>query len=235
VAVFLGAEAEAVKRRGMIPAETLEEAALRAVALSKGSAPRCLAAPKSSPKALPRAAKGQRFVRGLFSGGTFCTEAQLVFQNRKIKDVHSNVPLPPTAALADVWKSAGHTLIDLGDDAFTVGRPHPMIDFSLRNRRILDEAKDPGTAVILLDVVIGYGANMDPVGELAPVIRDSLGLARKAKRELSFVCSVTGTPQDPQDRDKVAAGLKAAGALVFESNAAACRFAADAVQGLGKN
>ena len=225
VAVFLGAEAGAVKRLGVLPAETLEEAALMAVSLSKGADAKAARATPALRRA-KRAAKSQKYVRGLFSGGTFCTEAQLVFRNLKIKNVHSNVPLPPSSTLADVWKSVGHTLIDLGDDAFTVGRPHPMIDFSLRNRRILDEAKDPETAVILLDVVIGYGSNMDPVGELAPVIRNSLNLAKEAKRELIFACSVTGTPQDPQDRNKVAEGLKGAGALVFESNAAASKFAA---------
>ena len=241
VAVFLGAEAEIAEHYGMIAAATLEEAALAAAALSKGSsadaAQTALAARREKVAELAlrhakRAAKGQKYVRGLFSGGTFCAEAQLVFKDLGVKNVHSNVPLPPSNALADAWKSVGHALIDLGEDAFTVGRPHPMIDYSLRNRRILDEAKDPETAVILLDVVIGYGSNMDPVAELAPVIRDSLALARKAKRQLLFACSVTGTPQDPQDRNKVAKGLKDAGALVFESNAAASIFAAHAARNL---
>jgi FdrA protein len=101
-----------------------------------------------------------------------------------------------------------------------------MIDYSLRNRRIQDEAKDPETALILLDVVIGHGSNMDPVRELSPVIHDARSAAEQAGRRLVFACSVTGTPEDPQDRAKVEEGLKAAGALVFKSNAAAAKFAA---------
>ncbi len=140
------------------------------------------------------------------------------------------MPLPPFAALRNVWKSQQHTLIDLGEDVFTVGRPHPMIDYSLRNRRILEEAQDPATALILLDVVLGYGANMDPVRELAPVIREA-----RAKRPLLFACSVTGTPRDPQNRTKVVEGLEAAGARVFPSNAAASKFAAQVALSLEKS
>ena len=235
VAAFLGAEDKLVEHYGMTPAATLEEAALAAAALSKGSgAEAARKALESRDKEIAEAAikeasqagKSQKYVRGLFSGGTFCTEAQLVFQGLDISDVHSNVPLPPFTPLADVWKSERHTLIDLGEDAFTVGRPHPMIDYSLRNRRIQDEAKDPETALILLDVVIGHGSNMDPVRELAPVIHDARSAAEQAGRRLVFACSVTGTPDDPQDRAKVEEGLKAAGALVFKSNAAASKFAA---------
>ena len=102
---------------------------------------------------------------------------------------------------------------------------HRLIDFSLRNKRILEEASDPETAVILLDVVLGYGSNMDPAAELAPVIR-------KAARTKSVVCSVTGTDADPQNRGAVAKALTDAGAIVTPSNAAACRLAGEIVKGL---
>jgi succinyl-CoA synthetase alpha subunit len=220
IAVFLGAEEKTVRRYGMTPAVTLEEAAL--MACGKGPQPALMAD-------LPHLPKGQKYIRGLFSGGTFCTEAQVIFRDLSIRHVYSNVPLPPFATLRNVWKSRQHTLIDLGEDVFTVGRPHPMIDYSLRNRRILEEAQDPQTALILLDVVLGYGANMDPVHELAPVIRDA-----RAKRPLIFACSVTGTPRDPQNRTKVVEGLEAAGARVFPSNAAASKFAAHVARSLEK-
>ncbi|MCX5790239.1 MAG: acyl-CoA synthetase FdrA [Elusimicrobia bacterium] len=213
------------------------KAALLAVSLSKGSgggngrrAPGLDARHKElaalAAKEAVKAAKGQRDVRGLFSGGTFCTEAQVVFRSLKIGGVRSNVPLAPYLPVKNVLKSKGHTFIDLGDDVFTVGRPHPMIDFSLRKRRIIDEANDTGTAVILLDVVIGCGSNMDPVSELAPSIVEARRLAERARRNLLFACSVTGTPADPQNRGEVEAGLRKAGALVFQSNAAAAAFAA---------
>jgi FdrA protein len=109
-------------------------------------------------------------------------------------------------------------VVELGADEFTVGRPHPMIDFSLRNRRIIEEADDPETAVILLDVVLGYGANMDPVSELdAPL--------RAVADRVSVICSVTGTDDDPQNRSRVKRALESTGAVVMPSNAAACELA----------
>jgi FdrA protein len=129
--------------------------------------------------------------------------------------------------LRDSLVSQKHTVIDLGEDEFTVGRPHPMIDYTLRNRRILEEAADPETAVILLDVVLGYGCHPDPGAELSGVIR-------QASRAVSVVCSITGTNQDPQNRGRVEASLRRAGAIVMPSNAAACKLAGRIVQCLGK-
>jgi FdrA protein len=100
-----------------------------------------------------------------------------------------------------------------------------MIDYSLRNRRILEEAADSATAVILLDVVLGYGSNPDPAAELTPVLR-------KAARQVAVVCSITGTDQDPQNRSRVEKALRKAGAIVMPSNAAACRLAGRIIQSL---
>ena len=232
IAVFLGADEKTVQRYGMTPAATLEDAALMAC----GADPlvRASVTDVEADEGVGRGPGGpphwQQYIRGLFSGGTFCTEAQVIFRDLGVRHVYSNVPLPPFVTLRNVWKSQQHTLIDLGEDVFTVGRPHPMIDYSLRNRRIVEEARDPETALILLDVVLGYGANMDPAGELAPVIREA-----QAKRPLVFACSVTGTPRDPQNRTKVVEGLEAAGARVFPSNAAASKFAAQVARSLEKS
>jgi FdrA protein len=137
--------------------------------------------------------------------------------------LYSNVPTGKTKQLSDPLKSTENTLVDVGEDEFTSGRPHPMIDYSLRDKRILEETGDPETAVILLDVVLGYGANMDPAGELVPVIREAV-------KSVCVVCSVTGTPKDPQDETRVTARLKEAGAIVMPSNAAACRMAGEIVR-----
>jgi succinyl-CoA synthetase alpha subunit len=220
VTLFIGA---ATGDRG--PA-TLEEAALQAVALARGQRPdvtaqRLAARAKDLDRLAQRAAarskRGQQYVRGLFSGGTFCAEAQIIFKDM-LGDVYSNVPVHGAKQLRDSLVSQQHTVVDLGEDEFTVGRPHPMIDYSLRNRRILEEAADPGTAVILLDVVLGYGAHPDPATELAPVIR-------KAARKVGVVCSITGTDRDPQNRSRVERALRHAGAIVMPSNAAACKLA----------
>ena len=107
-----------------------------------------------------------------------------------------------------------------------MGRPHPMIDYSLRNRRILEEARDPETAVILLDVVLGYGSHPDPSSELSGVIRE-------ARTKVAVVCSITGTDKDPQQRTAVEKRLKKAGAIVLPTNAAACKLAGYIIQTLG--
>jgi hypothetical protein len=98
-----------------------------------------------------------------------------------------------------------------------------MIDYSLRRKRIAEEAAEPSVAVILLDVVLGYGSHLDPASELVEPIR-------QAVKKVSVVCSVTGTDRDPQNRAAVVAALEQAGALVMPSNAAACKLAATLAQ-----
>ena len=124
-------------------------------------------------------------------------------------------PTAGSVLLTDPLTSSRNTVIDLGSDEFTVGRPHPMIDYSMRKKRILEEAGDPETAVILLDVVLGYGSHPDPSAELVDVVAE-------ASERVCVVCSVTGTHQDPQDRTVVERELTDAGAIVTRTNAAAC-------------
>jgi FdrA protein len=111
-------------------------------------------------------------------------------------------------------------MIDFGDDALTAGRPHPMIDGSLRLERLAGATADPGTAAILLDVVLGHGAQPDPAAEIAPLI---------AASRVPVVASLIGTRSDPQDLGRQASMLRHAGAHVFASNAQAARFACDLV------
>ena len=133
--------------------------------------------------------------------------------------------------LADVWRSERHTVIDLGDDAFTRGRPHPMIDQTLRKERILKEAADPEVAVILFDVVLGYGAHPDPAPELAEALEQARAVATAAGRQLALVGSVCGTAGDPQGLTRQEEVLRAAGVLLAESNAQAVRLAATVAAG----
>jgi len=116
--------------------------------------------------------------------------------------------------------------VDLGEEEFTVGRLHPMMDNDLRIRRILQEASDPQTAVLMLDVVLGYGAHPDPAQELAPALRKARLLAAESGRVLPVVASVTGTEQDPQRLSQQASALLEAGVTLCASNAAAARLAA---------
>lgn len=231
VSVFLG-KSSGLKVDGLYETRTLEEAALTAVAISKGRDPKEVGGylrsraveTGSLAKGLSGKLKGrQKFIRGLFSGGTFCSEAQVIFAG-KLEGIYSNAPVGDGPKLKNSLKSEFNTLVDLGEDEFTVGRPHPMIDYSLRNARVLEEAKDPETAIILLDVVLGYGSNMNPHVELQPVIRE-------ASENVLVVCSVTGTDKDPQRKGVVEAALKGAGAIVMPSNAAACELCLEIVEG----
>ena len=170
-------------------------------------------------------APGQRYLRGLFSGGTLCYEAQVVWRDVLNAPVHSNAPLDKALRLKDSSRSEGHTAVDLGEEEFTVGRPHPMIDNDLRIRRLLQEARDAQVAVILLDVVLGYGAHPDPAGELGAAVLQARKAAQEGGRELLVVASVTGTADDPQDRARQVTRLEAAGVVVCPSNAAAAQLA----------
>ncbi len=170
--------------------------------------------------------KGQKYLRGLFSGGTLCYEAQCIWTRMLKEPVLSNAPVEKDKKIKDATRSQGHTAIDLGEEEFTVGKPHPMIDNELRIRRLMQEAHDPDVAVIMLDVVLGYSAHPDPAAELAPAIRQAHQLAQKEKRELAVVASVTGTPGDPQGLDATIVALRGAGAVICRSNAAASRLTA---------
>jgi FdrA protein len=162
---------------------------------------------------------GAGAIRGLFSGGTLCTEA-MVIAAPLLGPVHSNVPLSPEWTLAAALPDA-HTMIDLGDDEFTVGRPHPMIDFGPRLERISSAAADPTCGVLMLDSVLGHGAHPDPAGQLAPAIAAALA----ARPDLAVVCTLVGTAGDPQEYQRQASVLRRAGAEVFAANAEAARYA----------
>jgi len=173
---------------------------------------------------LERFSSQQRFLRGLFSGGTLAYEALLVLEGY-LPEVYSNVPLDKKFKLEDSLVSKQHTILDLGEDEFTVGRLHPMMDNDLRLRRLEMEADDPEVAVILLDVVLGYGAHPDPASELAPAIKSARTKAENSGRYLEVIAVVSGTDQDPQNLNAQIEQLEAAGARVFTSNDAAASFA----------
>jgi len=173
---------------------------------------------------LERFSSQQRFLRGLFSGGTLAYEALLVLEGY-LPEVYSNVPLDKKFKLEDSLVSKQHTILDLGEDEFTVGRLHPMMDNDLRLRRLEMEADDPEVAVILLDVVLGYGAHPDPASELAPAIKSARTKAKNSGRYLEVIAVVSGTDQDPQNLNAQIEQLEAAGARVFTSNDAAASYA----------
>jgi FdrA protein len=222
---FLGVDPRAIQAPNLHPAATLEDAAHAAVALRNGQRP----SPHNRgqpPPTVPKLGNGRRYVRGLYSGGTFCYEASLLL-TPALGKVQSNAPVDPRDHLDDVWVARGHTVIDLGDDVFTRGRPHPMIDHRLRNERIVREAADPEVGVILFDVVLGYGSHPDPAEEMAAALNE----ARSKAPDLVLVGFVCGTEQDPQGLARQEARLHAAGVVLADCNAAAVRLAAAILRG----
>jgi len=170
-------------------------------------------------------AESQQYIRGLFSGGTLCYESEIVLQPL-FGEVFSNAPIKPENKVPGDAPSKKHACIDMGAEEFVEGRAHPMIDFSLRNKRILQEARDPETAVILIDVELGYGSNADPAGQLVPVIQEAKALAKEAGRNLPLVASVVGTEGDFQGLANQEKALSDAGVLIMPSNAQATRVSA---------
>jgi len=242
IAVFLGADIEQLKKLNLRAATSLEEGALAAVALSRGEnfsgiakrlQDRDIQSAEIAKSEFGKFKDEQQYLRGLFSGGTFCYEAQVLLSDI-LTDIYSNSPWGNNHKLTSSLKSEKHTLIDMGEDEFTVGRLHPMIDYSLRNKRIIDEANDPETAVILLDLVLGYGVIENPLQEIIPAIEQAQKIAQDSGRYLPIICSVTGTDKDPQNRQAVVQGLKDSGVIVMESNASACKLAGYIIRELAK-
>ncbi|MGD8793770.1 MAG: acyl-CoA synthetase FdrA, partial [Anaerolineae bacterium] len=218
---FIGYETARHRVDNLYFATTFDEAAELAIALARDAEPGGKGDPALD--ALDRFARGQRWLRGLFSGGTLAYEALLLLQDY-LPAIYSNVPLREEQRLANPMVSQAHTIVDLGEDEFTVGRLHPMMDNDLRIRRLDQEAEDPEVAVILLDVVLGYGAHPDPVGELAPAIARARDAAAAAGRHLEVVAIVVGTDQDPQNLEAQVEKLRGAGARVETSNDTAVRY-----------
>jgi succinyl-CoA synthetase alpha subunit len=234
VVIFLGADPSSIKGQGIYAAAYLAQAADMAVALAGGG--KAEAAPITisgeTRRLLSEAARAmapsQRFVRGIYSGGTFCFEAQLLHAAAGIR-CFSNAPTDGNAMLADSRKSQSNTIVDMGADEFCQGHPHPMIDPRQRNARVRDEVNDPSTAVVLFDVVLGYGSAEDPLAGLPGVVGPARAKSRAEGRQVAFIGYVCGTDQDPQNREKIVAALKSAGVLIASSNAEAASWSASII------
>ena len=211
-------------------ARTIEDASALALQIVTGNLPPGFNANSPGIQTLiqrERAGKNmeQRYIRGIFAGGTFCFQAQQILQDAGIV-VHSNAPLNGNLELVDPMRSEEHTLVDMGTDDFTAGRPHPMIDPRLRHERILAEAQDPHVAILLIDFVLGFNASPDPAGELVSVIEEAKHEARKRNGSLSVVASICGTEGDPQNLQQHIKVLEEAGVIVFPSSTQSAQFCA---------
>ena len=226
---FLG-EDEAREQDGILFTETIEDTAEAVLSLIHENSGPFLATNsdtliKMANNEREQLADGQKYIRGLFAGGSLCDEAIDVLK-KYFQGVYSNVSVSKKWALNNGRISKKHSCIDMGEEEFTQFRPHPMIDPSLRQDRILMEATDPSVAVILLDIVIGYGAHDNPTASLAKIIRQAKAEAAANKRYLSVVTHVCGSEKDPQGLRRQEESLCNAGALALPTNAQAAKIAA---------
>lgn len=235
---FLGAGMQG-SRAGLFAAASLRHAADMAVALAR-------AEPTPAPSTKPHhaamvavdqlaavMAPSQSAVRALFTGGTFCYEAQLGFIARGLP-CSSNAPAKGSLAFDGRLdgRFEGHVFLDLGDDDYTRGRPHPMIDPSLRDAAVRIQGADPHTAAILFDLVLGFGSHNDPARGLALALADAQRQARASGRTLALIGHVCGTDGDPQDKAAQVRQLEDAGALIVGSNIEAAQLAAHLAENL---
>lgn len=219
VICFLGGNREEVEKSGAVFAKTTEEAALKAVELSglKGTVEAHPLNMAFIEEVKGKLKDGQKYIRGLYCGGTLCDEsARLV--SEKFSNVYSNISKDPNLKLKDVHESKEHTFIDFGDDEFTKGRPHPMIDPSLRIERFYQEARDKEVAVIVLDFELGYGSHPDPIGVMIPAIKEIKEELKNEGRHLEILAYVLGTDKDAQDLESSVKQLEAVGVTVASSS-----------------
>jgi FdrA protein len=201
VVSFIGYSAPASRIGNLHFANSMDEAAVSAVQLANE-------APDRGGSVTAMTGE-RRSLRGVFSGGTLAIEA-LRGLSALLYPISSNVPLIDSQAMDDPFQSVGHCIVDLGEDLFTQGRLHPMMDNDLRLRRIRQEAADPQTAVLLIDVVLGEGSHPDPASELAPVLKEVI-----EKHSVEVVAVLVGTDEDPQGYQAQREQLTGAGAVVF--------------------
>lgn len=159
----------------------------------------------------------QKYIRGLFCGGTLCDESMFSALD-KYENVYSNIQKNADYRIGAMDASREHTFLDMGDDDFTNGRPHPMIDPSLRLQRLVQEAEDPEVGVIAMDFVLGFGAHEDPVGVTIPAITEAKAKAAARGQHLEILGYVLGTDLDTPAMANQVAMLEAAGVTIASSS-----------------
>lgn len=238
---FIGGDKEQIEKHGAYACVSLEDAAHKAVCLSRGENVYDFMGFAQSEQEIDEIVKnevsrfhsGQKYFRALYTGGTLADEAMKLL-DKKGYGIYSNIPLTPEFRLENIHKSMEHTCLDLGDDDFTLGKPHPMIDPSGRAERLLKEAEDDEVAVVLMDFVIGYGSNMDPAGEMLPAIITAKRKMESRNRYLCVIGYVCGTDKDPQSCKAQKEKLKQSGVVVMPSNAQSVRLASKILDQLGQ-
>lgn len=226
VVCFMGEEVgEARRSRSgkVLFAGDLEEAAILAYQLATGESKESLYSRDEldeMARKVVRRVDGGGYFRGLYSGGTLCHETLTMLRRMGI-DVYSNIAQDRRLLIEDPLESFANTCIDMGEDYFTRGKPHPMLDPGMRVPRYIAEAGRKDVGILLFDVVLGYGCHRDPAGVMAEAVREAGRIRKDMGQGLAQIAVMVGTAGDPQGLEKQAAVLSEAGAEVLSSNRAA--------------
>ena len=220
VTLFVGEKPE-YHEENFYHAYTLDEAARLAVGLVRGT--KVPEATVDVDESEFYKAEDGKTIKAYYSGGTLANEAAML-----IKDA-MNCKVPPEDVEGYMLQLDGNVVVDLGDDAYTQGKPHPMIDPAKRIECMQEAVDDPSTGVVLLDIMLGYGSHADMAGSLIPTIKELQAKADAAGRKVFFIATVCGTRRDYQGYDEAVNKLKEAGVIVCENNKLACQTAIHAI------
>ncbi|MDO4474030.1 MAG: acyl-CoA synthetase FdrA [Eubacteriales bacterium] len=220
VTLFVGEKPE-YHEENLYHTYTLDEAARLAVSLVRGE--EIAEASADVDEAEFYRAEDNKTIKAYYSGGTLANEAAML-----IKDA-MNCEIPPEDVEGYMLQLDGNIVVDLGDDAYTQGKPHPMIDPAKRIECMKEAVDDESTGVVLLDIMLGYGSHEDMAGALLPTIKELQAKAENAGRKVFFIATVCGTKSDYQGYDDAVNKLKEAGVIVCENNKLACRTAIRAI------
>ena len=232
VIFFLGGDAKEIKAAGAYAPKTLEEAAIMAVELARGEKPQETDIVAEDKKAFAELVKreqaklapAQKYLRGLFCGGTHSEEAVTLLQEF-VPAMHSNIKFGKVDLLEDRHQSVENSLVDMGDEVFTKGKPHPVMDPSILVERMIQEARDPQVGVILFDLLYGHAIHEDPVGAMEDALKEIKRIEKEEGRHICVIASLCGTDIEPQDVKDQARRLEEYGVILQPSNAKAALLA----------
>ncbi|MGL4367193.1 MAG: acyl-CoA synthetase FdrA [Brevinemataceae bacterium] len=229
---FINGDKNLVEEKGFQFAMTLEEAGFAAAnaSLSKVISPDFSQEQIIASAVQKTLKQGQRYLRALYCGGTLAAETEMIVGKDHM--VYSNVSKIKERKLSDPFVSKENSIIDLGDDVFTQGKPHPMIDPSIRNSRIIKEAQDKSVAVMILDFELGYGSNSNPVGMTVESLKKAKQIAKDDSREIVIICYLLSTKGDKQNIQEQKRLLEDLDVIMVNSNAEAARIASAVIKEL---
>ena len=231
VALFMGCDRKAIEASGAIYASSLDDCAIQCLKLIGVDYPLTTEEELTALAAeeVKKYAPEQKYLRGLYTGGTYMDEAANAMIPR-IGTIYSNCPIRSDWKLEDSYVSRENACVDYGEEEFTLGRPHPAIDPGIRKPAILKEAMDPEVAVIILDFILTPPGHMDPTGFVIDDIKMAQQMAESEGRHITFIASVLGTTADFQDKHKQERQLREAGVIVCQTNYRAAVLASEIIR-----